>query len=716
MTKNNSASNVIPFVHPAIVDALADFESSKTLDAFLALMTKAVQIPSTGPLVFESWHKHRADVGLKDSWGRVSEWLSRLDLRRGEIDREAKSNSSPLPPPVSSPGSGYARSLINEAEAKNLLRESKMQDAGFAYNMFLGAWPFDKELGKFPSIERSAQVINRFVQLFFSGSTEPEPTKILVRIDVPPFIHFVVTDMLDAVLKEEHARIPESARSRHEALRLVELLFPSILLLLAGSFRLTEPNSYPTGFSLQRVVLVLKHLPQAFKARLLVQIANDLYDETEGGSDYPPMVEPLRHLLGPMLNSPDTPADAFEPLVGALRFSEASAVLGMDFVKDILAQFSDRLRKQRRDGGGVSLLTCEQADGLCQEIGSLAFRHDDGLLSTDLAILMAPSTFTYQSNWNTFNYYELPPEDYCDADEGGQMRSEWYLRICRVAREEGYWELANACLAFFLFSQPQLCQGRLLSDWRALAELIKSGVGMPGDNAVRDAAGIALEVIRKHGLGEGLDALNLEGWRSDATISPANLEQLLRAVPALRSAEADLQKAIGSENWLRLSNGAKHALLTAEKSWTAMAAEVGYGTSDFGQIAVGYIKAIELELTNRCRFLLTSSSYDTYCRGKFGRGADSHLTLGSVIGVLRDYPKLPEALQNEIDETGMKLHHDAGLIKRLLAIKNLRNDGAHSTEVGGEKFIQLRTDLFKNGFLKRFVEGLGGTVRFSRTD
>ncbi|MDR0578181.1 MAG: hypothetical protein LBI87_11790 [Candidatus Accumulibacter sp.] len=711
MKKSRSTSNVKPLVHPQIVDDLTEFERNKTLDAFLALLTKAVQMPFSSLYIFESWRKHRAEVDLGSSWEKVSIWISRLDLRSGLASGSSCTSSS-------NSGDDPASALLHPHEIDALAKaaadaflsmadratekESRMQDASFAYNMFLAAWPFADQLDRYPSIQRSAQFINRFVRLLFSAKPEPAPQKIVVRIEILSFIQFVATDFLDAVFKAEQAKIPESAKFRRDSLMLIARQISSILLLLAGNFRLTDSQKYPPGFTLKSLALLLDHLPKALKARLIVQIADDLHEETAGEGDYPPAVEPLRYLLDPMLNSPDTPVEAFPPLVGALRHSDATEYLGIDFVKEVLARFSERLRDLR--GNGMFTMDCQQAYFLCDDISSINNCHYDEFLSMDLAILMAPACIPSS---NVFNNDE--PLDYYyygDGDEYGQARSEWYFRVCREAISEGYWELANACLAFFLFSQPYLCNGRLLSDWRLLAELLKSGLGLLGENAVRDAARIALGVIRERGLGDGLDALNLEGWASEFQLDTEDVKQDQDAIDKYHQAVGNLQKAIGRENWFFLSIDAKRSLTAAEKSWVAMSSELGYGNNDLGQIAMGYVKAIELELTSRYQFLLNSSAYGSYFHEKYGQNPDPHLTLGSVTTVLRDYPRLPVNLQQEIENTGLSLHLDTGLVKHLWGLKNVRNKGAHTTEIGDEEIIKLRTNLFKNGIFKRFVEAL----------
>lgn len=735
MKKNSPRSNIAPFVHPAIASELAEFKNRKTVDAFLALMTKAVQIGSPCLCVFDSWRKHCAVVDLSGSWEKVAKWLSRLDLRQGEKEHDAAERPLPSEPyRPSDPVRAAVSALFKEMADEQRRREVQMKTAGVDYDNFVGAWPFADELKKYPSIERSAQFINRFLRQMFSAKTERPPQKIVVRAEIEPFINFLVTEFLEAVFKAEHRAIRESTDTRHEILAAIQGELPSVLMILLGKFRLTQEDDYPRGFYLSVLVLLLDYMPKDLKARLLVQITHDCCDELEGEYDYPSATEPIRHLLVPILNSPDTPTEAIAAYLTALRCSGATKSIGTSVVSESLAQLSERLRTWRREQGGVSLVFPDEAADFCQEIGRIAFwNHTNDLQSLDLAILMAPCDYPWVENVNLFNYdglppedcYDrvsdddgdtpgedgLPPEDCYDLVDGGRTRSEWYLRVWREAINEGYVELANSCLAFFLFSQPQLCEGRLHSDWRALTEMFQASCGMPGERAVRDAAGIALGIIREKGYGNGLDALNLEGWASDTAIEPANVEQLLHGIAVHRSAEAALQKAIGQEAWVKLSTGAKFSLLTAEKSWMAISSEVGFGTSDVGQIAVGYVKAIELELTSRCNFLLTSSTYHAYCQDKFGRSANPYLTLGSVINVLRDYPKLSEGFQQEIEATGMTLQHDSGLVKRLLGWTNLRNDGAHSDHVGDEKLIKLRTDLFKNGVFKRFVESLGCTAR-----
>lgn len=700
MSPSTSKSNVLPFVHPAIADFLSEFERSKTIDNFLALMTVVVQTPNSENAAFEVWQRARDSIALEGAWPKVCEWLSRLNLIRGEADHDAL-ESAPQVIPTSSEVAGIARAIIETANAEHEYRQSKMQASGYPYDMFQGAWPFEEQLKKYPSIERAAQLINRFVRHMFSGKQRAEPENIVVRIPVPPLIHFLVTDVLDAVFEYEFDKVPESGKNKQLDGVLVKLMVPSILLYLGGTFSLTEPNLYPPGFTISRLAVVLEIFPDAFRSAVIAYITNDLMEHESDNS-----VEAFQHLLDPILNSPKTSVLEFGPILWALKASNVTTQVGATKVESILKRFLNRLSHERKKCNGVSSLAWEQADDVCQEIGGLAYWHDwNHLLQVDLAILMAPSTYTAQTNPNLFNNEGLPPEEYCDLGEGGISRCEWYLRVCRAAKNEGYFELSNACLAFFLFSQPQLCNGRLFCDWKDLSDLLVASASMPGANAVRDAAGIAIEIIRSHQLGEALDALNLEGWKAD-TAASVDVEQLMQGLANHRNADSSLQTALGSKNWLKLSIEAKHALLSAEKSWMAVSADIGQGNVDFGVIAVGYIKAIELELTKRCQFLLSSPGYDLYCREKFGRSPNAHLTLGTVIGVLRDYARLPTSLQRQIDDTGMRLQNDGGLLKRLWGMTNTRNSGAHSIEVDDEKLIQLRTDLFKNGVLKRFVESL----------
>lgn len=281
------------------------------------------------------------------------------------------------------------------------------------------------------------------------------------------------------------------------------------------------------------------------------------------------------------------------------------------------------------------------------------------------------------------------------------------IEIIRACFAEGWFELGNACLAFFLVTQT-IAYKRLHADMSSLGPLLVEGSQYPGFKRVQIAAQVALQ-----SLVDSPDALFesffLKSWASTQQSSEIDIENVHRLYEIGNdSIEKRLKFDLGDENWAHLLDTTVDNLVNAERFWTALHSQVGRGTKDFGSIANCYRKAIEGELKRHFDQVLASEEYRDWHLKESGRQPNQHPGAGQVLNLLVRFHKLPDALRTIIQTTGTTLHENRSLKEEWLHLVPLLNRGSHANEqpFGVSELTMLRDKLFNDGKLKALFDSL----------
>ena len=262
--------------------------------------------------------------------------------------------------------------------------------------------------------------------------------------------------------------------------------------------------------------------------------------------------------------------------------------------------------------------------------------------------------------------------------------------------DEGYVELANAILAFAVFSQTVLDPEHLRCDWGRLFALRRQLAGTYGVAMLDRALEIALNSARDLCPGTEQERL-LAGLAS-----PTSTHGIARRLADFDALQAEL-KRIFKEEWAYLPRNVQTQLIDAEHMWCNFAHLIGTGRGDFGATVNIYGRIVEVILTSIVAPVFESDAYRIHREQQ--RKLLDQPTLGPALHLLKNYAHLPTALQQELnkyDGQKMKLHMLLQLVPGLLTLVRRRDDGSHTFKVRGKQAAEIRDRLLEKGLLRDF--------------
>jgi hypothetical protein len=275
-----------------------------------------------------------------------------------------------------------------------------------------------------------------------------------------------------------------------------------------------------------------------------------------------------------------------------------------------------------------------------------------------------------------------------------ENRPARYMEIIEAALAEGYDELANAYLAFGVFSQAMT--GFSVVGWpkRRLSDLIARSVHTPGDRMVRKALEVASVGFAREGCKATHACLASHSKVTDA--GQATGQMRIRPVGWTRSEIEEKWKSdLGTECWLWLFPKTKNYLIDAEIMYSRCHIDLGTGIVDYGGLTSNYCKALESELVERYRAVFIADEYHSYKAIKNLKGPE---TLGSAVHLITHYDRLPADLQHAIRSQRLLTHEDSEIVRWLRFCADVRNKAAHPSEFKNADFLETRevsTKIYK---------------------
>ena len=332
----------------------------------------------------------------------------------------------------------------------------------------------------------------------------------------------------------------------------------------------------------------------------------------------------------------------------------------------------------------------ETADHLRNAVEGLPWSAEE--IETDFTIHLAEC-------WNDWNGMLVP---WCNGDEAPvypEPRAEKYLLLFNKVCHEGYFELANALLAFFLFSQSLIHKGRLGSDTE-IYTAIKKGMELPGVDMLSRGVDFSAQIAEESK--NQLLATKLRQFIPGNSYSLISddvrlLGDIIRQPSSANSAfiERWYVKKLTEKRWKVLADLSRDALKDARLAHIKLLGE----KKNWGTVAVEYCKPFEHEI--RIRF---TDVYKIYKPAE----KDGHVDVAAVIGMLIKHKKLDPDIQAKIVNTGTELHNNTKLLESIKHILvDYRNRGAHPNEFPEDELNKLFTTLFDDGVLSRFIDVLG---------
>ncbi len=284
-----------------------------------------------------------------------------------------------------------------------------------------------------------------------------------------------------------------------------------------------------------------------------------------------------------------------------------------------------------------------------------------------------------------------------------------------AADREGYPELGNALLAFYLLRKSFMDAAQhehLEVNWTTFSELLRTALARPGHAYVRQGVEFMKAICREKGW--NLDLLRLKNLVPDSgSIIPFPVSTSIPSnEPIGRVVAREIEQQVGSDHWSRLSVRSRKFIVEAEVRFRNITQKIGAGITEFGPETVAYAHGFENELNERLRDIYRSSEVTTYWNAQNPkRPLSPHPTIGSYLKILES--DLPADVIKKVEAAGVMLRGKPEILRRLGALKNRRDQGAHtSREVTAEHLHRQRNAIFDEQLLKDFLSGLSprGTV------
>lgn len=753
-SSGKSPENVIDLIPPKLSALLDAFKASVCLDDFLRVLDVLATLNVDVPEVWKTWNRLNKKISCKGAVWAVWDWRKSLNFSTHICDGETGSSSTD----VQSPHIEFDMEIANhvaelgryELEIADYIQE-RIKDPSYPYGHFVAALPFEQILIEQPVIDEAARLIGQYTKVFFGDAEVRDAEEITCGLSEsvesvrhPGMRRFIDEELIPWAFDAER-RYWQSRADHESEYRLLQLAhLEEMRPWLFTYFELSDPASFPPGFSLANLARAIPYLPNSELSSILAgqEEFNDEFLEREGSAELVdvllslPLSKPfdswkqyeksvpenslLREYARDVYFINELPTlslGLIEKLIFELSlygYSKITSLLQLpdeeeeatsERLRALMESIIKRLTALRRDDfGGKSPVTQDAAamigsgmDGICQEL-EFTPRHDITYL---IGVQIGPFDTGQGFGLCSLFSYVLHTEA-----RFARARSENLILVFNAAIDEGWDEFATASLAFYLFSQPILYDGELHADWHQLSQILRVAINLPGAERVRHAAALAVGIMREMGKGDSLDALNLTGWgkkdAKDLDITVDSFDSVLN-FPQIVS---ELIEQIGKEAWLKLSLHGKRQLQNAENLWSSMHMQLGRGTGDFGVVATAYVKVFEGEIMDRMRPVTTTKPFEVYYRQTYKKDPEQHISLGSLLFLLKNFERLPVDLQNVIRSTNIRVHEDKELVDDLFKSMQFRNKGAHAGSFNAKQFIDLRKLVFEDQLLKRFIDRL----------
>ena len=275
------------------------------------------------------------------------------------------------------------------------------------------------------------------------------------------------------------------------------------------------------------------------------------------------------------------------------------------------------------------------------------------------------------------------------------------MSMTRQALQEGYVELANAILAFAVFTQTVFDPIDLRCEWGEL-------------NALRR------ELADSHGVAMVDRALDLALNSAEELCPGSEQERLLRGLArrtytqrlgargqSFEELHAEMTRLF-ADDWTHLPEQIRLALLDAELLWSTQSSLIGTRRGDFGSVISIYGRIVEVTLKDIVEPVFLSDAYREHCERK-DKKKDKKIekvTLGPAIHLFKNFSNLPEPLQKELLKreaaNTVSIQAVRRLVPDLLPLVDARNDSAHTFTVRGKRAADWRERLLENGLLRDF--------------
>lgn len=290
-------------------------------------------------------------------------------------------------------------------------------------------------------------------------------------------------------------------------------------------------------------------------------------------------------------------------------------------------------------------------------------------------------------------------------------REHVYSVLFEKCLNEGMPEFANALFSLYLFSRNAFCKGFFKINGQ-LQSIISRGLSLPGNKTLKHTLQVVIELSERSWPDDPMANFSrqlLRQWvpqQAQLHVISSDQDKEKKAIYESHAEIKDfLIHELTVERWHKLSEESQKQLISAEMLWRKSYRDVGFGITDCSGFISNYTKVIEKELVKRLLPFYESTQYRHYVENVLKTKYPQKATAGWLVEALRAFDRLPQELQQMLEESSVTIHHDSKLIGDLQKIiRKHRNSAAHEGEYDMVKFTEFKKEFYQCKLIHRLID------------
>lgn len=250
-----------------------------------------------------------------------------------------------------------------------------------------------------------------------------------------------------------------------------------------------------------------------------------------------------------------------------------------------------------------------------------------------------------------------------------QNRSQ---RLAELAHQNGWPELSQAILGFFLMVDSLSRPKEKSVDWKSLSPTLEKARLGGVSPVLAYCIEYAYEVRRELCGEDALDVLCLNAFRPPDDRGTVTLPQD-RTEWALRQIEVSLRARLGADCADSIGDRAWTTLVNTEREYRLLAQHIGSDLETSDSLVVMYAKVVEIALFDRLMPVFRS---EVYMKAVEARRPPKP-GLGQLLGLVKGLSNLPRAVQEMVEAAVGGLPNDKQLIGSIDKLIEARNHATH---------------------------------------
>lgn len=755
---NQSSDSVVQLVDPAYHRLLEQSIEEKSLERFLEAISLIADSTIQDDAALDCWKNLKIEDERSRLPGVLLDWIATLDFSPGIAVAE-------LGVPIASPSKAVDKAAVAKAKEAGKLafqefkltldrvKHFKTSSELREFQGFYGAVPLmdfltDPEMH---AIADAARLVAEYNRHLFSAEEWETPSRTpvhqawlreFVEVEVIPFVIQLILEI------DDDERTPTWFTEQSSR------VWPFLPGLLAREIDLSNPDTFPDGFEVATIPELMLNSPQGLFDVVAELVAVDLPE-----FEFEDQEEPYLRIFDlmtclPLESSPaeinsfkqSLPADSIVrdhlarihggfglprvrceqladlllmyctswPPIQDLATNGFSRVGDLDWTPERLGQRLRRVNQAvgdlRREHAGLLPCDMHHAALLGYSLDQMS-THIGLEIDFDLSLLLAGD----EDSCGVIGYEAgvaspvLPFVGESGDTRELHLRSKLFRKTVDGAVEDGFGDLADALLGFYLVTQTMAAQHWTSIDWSWVSERLAERVDRPDRGLVRRCVRLSHEFASEGGTAKWLDKRQLSRHLRDDSqgTEPSRIRMVLAEMEdsMLQEARQTLSQRLGQTVIEGLGEKDRKALQEAEYAYqhAIRRQDERDQQPDFGPVVISWFKVVEKWL---CSTYECISDHPRFHELVGLHESPSPPTLSRIIRVFHRFRQLPEEMKMHLRKKrcrlGSKPEYSTDWLDEL---RLLRNRAAHASPLRREDVVRVR-EVLLNGGLTMLVRAL----------